>query len=139
MSLPALINYFAEIVLIRKLLLEKLRDLRDTMPRQSSLCFLLFCYHHVTYRTTCHTSGHLVIYRECYGFERAFFTLRCFLPCTPSCYFQDLSGAGSLTLRLAGLLIFETYPRPSYLFQSQQSRKWVILVGLFKPYGWLIT
>ena len=102
MFLPALINYFAEIVLIRKLLLEKLRDLRDTMPRQSSLCFLLFYYHHVTYRTTCHTSGHLVIYRECYGFERAFFTLRCFLPCTPSCYFQGLSGARSLTLKLPG-------------------------------------
>ena len=102
MSLPALINYFADFVQIKKLLLEKLRDLRDTMPRQSSLCFLLFYYHHVTYRTTCHTSGHLVIYRECYGFERAFFTLRFFLPCTPSCYFQGLSGAGSLTLKLPG-------------------------------------
>ena len=34
----------------------------------------LFWYHHVTYRTPCHASGHLVIYRECYGFERAFFT-----------------------------------------------------------------
>ena len=33
----------------------------------------------VTYRTLCHASGHLVIYRECYGFERAFFTPRRFL------------------------------------------------------------
>ena len=31
----------------------------------------------VTYRTPCHASGHLVIYRDCYGFERAFFTLMC--------------------------------------------------------------
>ena len=102
MSLPALINYFADFVQIKKLLLEKLRDLQDTVPRQSSLCFLLFYYHHVIYRTTCHTSGHLVIYGECYGFERAFFTLKCFLPCTPSCYFQGVSGAGSLTLKLPG-------------------------------------
>ena len=32
----------------------------------------------VTYRTLCQASGHLVIYHECYGFERAFFTLRFF-------------------------------------------------------------
>ena len=59
-----------------------LRDLRDAMPRHWSLCFY---YHHVTYRTPCHVSGHLVIYRECYGFGRAFFTLRCFLPYNPFC------------------------------------------------------
>ena len=29
----------------------------------------------VTYRTLCNASGHLVIYRECYGFGRAFFSL----------------------------------------------------------------
>ena len=28
----------------------------------------------------------VLLYRECYGFERAFFTLRCFLRCTPSPY-----------------------------------------------------
>ena len=39
---------------------------------------LFFYYHHVTYRTPCHASGHLVIYRECYRFQRAFFTLRRF-------------------------------------------------------------
>ena len=63
----------------------------------------VFWYHHVTYRTPCYTSGHLVIYRECYGFERAFFTLRPFLPCTPSCCFQGFPGASSLISRLAGL------------------------------------
>ena len=45
----------------------------------------VFYYHHVTCRTSCHASGRLVIYSECYGFERAFFTLRCFWPYTPSC------------------------------------------------------
>ena len=59
-------------------------------------------YHHVTYRTPCHVSGRLVIYRECYSFDRAFFTLRRFLPYTPSCCFQDFPGAGSWTSKLAG-------------------------------------
>ena len=40
--------------------------------------FVLY-YHYVTYRTPCHASGYLVIYCKCFGFERAFFTLRCFL------------------------------------------------------------
>ena len=46
----------------------------------------------VTYGTLCHSSGHLVIYRECYGFQRAFFTLRHFLPCTSSCFFKAFLG-----------------------------------------------
>ena len=37
-------------------------------------------------------------YHECYGFERAFFTLKHSLPYTPSCFFQGFS-----TWRLAGL------------------------------------
>ena len=60
-------------------------------------------YHHVTYRMPCHASGHVVIYSECYGFERVFFTLRRFLPYTPSCWFQGLPGDGSSTSKLAGL------------------------------------
>ena len=40
----------------------------------------------VTYGTSYHASGHPLIYRECYGFERTFFTLRCFLFCTSSCF-----------------------------------------------------
>ena len=89
--------------------------------------------------TPCHACGHLVIYRECQGFERVFFTLRRFLPYTPSCQFQGLPGAGSLTLKLAGfqLDIFETQPRPDYLFESQQFTKRFKVVGQFKSYGWL--
>ena len=65
----------------QKLLSEKLRDLRDAIGH-----FVFRC-HHVTYRTPCHASDHLVIYGECYEFERACFTLRHFLIYTPSCWF----------------------------------------------------
>ena len=40
----------------------------------------------VTYRTVFHASGHLVVYGVCCRFEKAFFTLRCFLPCFSSCF-----------------------------------------------------
>ena len=40
----------------------------------------------LTYRRVFHASGHLVIYRLCYRFEKAFFTLRRFLPSCPSCF-----------------------------------------------------
>ena len=90
----------------QKLLSEKLRDLRDTMRRHWSLCVLLSpCY----LRTPCHAIGHLVIYRECYEFERAFSTLRRFLPYTPSCFFK------------ASLV--PAQPLPDYFFESQQSTK----------------
>ena len=48
----------------------------------------------VTYGTPCHAIGHLFWYCECYRFERAFFTLRLFLPCTPSYCFQGFPRAG---------------------------------------------
>ena len=32
-----------------------------------------------------------IIYHECYGFERALFTVRGFLTCTPSCWFSRAS------------------------------------------------
>ena len=54
--------------------------------------FVFWC-HHDTYRTPCHVSCHLVIYRECYGFERALFTLRRFLPHNHSCWFQGWEAA----------------------------------------------
>ena len=73
----------------------------------------------VTYGMPCHTIGHfflvspcylhdampcqwyLVIYRECYGFERAFFTLRCFLTYTPSCWFQGFPGSRQFNFRVS--------------------------------------
>ena len=60
-----------------------------------------FWCHLSTYRTPCHASGHLVIYQECYGFERMIFTLRRFLPYTPSCCFQGFPGRGQFSLRVS--------------------------------------
>ena len=57
----------------------------------------------ITYWTPCYVSGFLVIYHKCYGFERAFFTLRGFLPCTPSWFFQGFPGTSTSLSRLAGL------------------------------------
>ena len=45
-----------------------------------------------TCEALCHASGHLVIYRECYGYDRAFFTLRRFLLCTPSYFLKAFLG-----------------------------------------------
>ena len=42
------------------------------------------------------------LYCNYYGSEREFFTLRRFLPCTPSCWFSGFHGANSLTANLAG-------------------------------------
>ena len=55
----------------KKLLLEKLRDLRDTLPRHWSLCF----FYHVTYRTPCHASDHLVIFTASATYLRERFLL----------------------------------------------------------------
>ena len=62
---------------------------------QIFLLLILFVYFTV--------SSFLCCYRECYGFERASFTLRWSLPYTPSCFYQDFDGAGSSALKVAGL------------------------------------
>ena len=94
------------------------------------LVTLVFYYYHVTYRTLCHASGHLVIYRECYGFERVFFTLRCFLPYTPFCWFWGFPGAGSSTSKLARLHTDHRNVAPTGLFVWITTiHKRVILVG----------
>ena len=56
-----------------------------------------------TYRTLCRSSGNLVTCHECYRFEIAFFTLRRFLPCVPSGFFQGFPDASSSTSKIAGL------------------------------------
>ena len=77
----------------------------------------------VTYKTQCHANGQLVIYRECYGFERVLFTLWRFL--IPSCFFKSsLGGAGSSTSKLAGSRDM-TRARPDYLFESHQSKRFL--------------
>ena len=79
---------------------------KNSFPRNSvtygTPCHVIghyaFWCHHVTYKTPCYTSGHLVIYCEGYRFERAFFTLRCFLPYTLSCCFQGFAGIRQFSL-----------------------------------------
>ena len=97
-------SHFADFkqIICQKLFSEKLGDLRDATPCHAIGHFVFWC-HYLTYRMPCHASGHLVIYREWYRFERAFLTLRRFLPCTPSCCFQGFPGASSSTSKLAGL------------------------------------
>ena len=72
-----IISDFVFLTKFKKLLSEKLRDVRDTMPHHWSLCF--FYYHHVTYRTPCHASGHLVIFTlSATDLRERFFTFRRF-------------------------------------------------------------
>ena len=67
-----------------------------TYPSLCSTC--------VTYGTLCHAIGHQLpptqqCYHECYRFERAFFTLRRFLPYTPSCFFIGFPGSRQFNLK----------------------------------------
>ena len=84
----------------------------------------------VTYRTLYYAGGHLVISCECYQFERVLFTLRRVLPCTPSCFFRVSLGPEVQPQSYQGfMMIFETQPSPGYLFESQQSTKYLYVVG----------
>ena len=94
--------------------------IKTTFPRNSvllkghhaaSVVTLFFSLIHVTcmalhystsgtYRILCHASDHLVIYCECYGFSRALFILRYFLPCTLS-FFSRLLWCWELDLKIS--------------------------------------
>ena len=63
-------------------------------------------------------SSLLRCYHECYGFEKAFFTLRRFLSYTPSCVYQGFPGTGSSALKVAGLPTEVQNTDPSHLFES---------------------
>ena len=85
----------------------------------------------VTYGTLCHASGHLVIYRECYGFERAFFTLRSFLPCTLPA-FSRLSWGLQFNLKVSRDLCWSSKHSPGPTFSLNHSNpqnvyKWWVL------------
>ena len=122
--------------------------LRDTMPRQCSPCFFSHTHvscmalHHTVvirfYRTPYQASDHLVIYRECYGFERAFFLISgvFYLALLPAVSEASLGPAVQPQSQQGFMLIFETQPRPGYLFESQQFTIKVCWQVLFKCYGW---
>ena len=97
----------------------------------------VFWSHHVTYRAPCHASGHLVIYRECYRLQRAFFTLRRFFN------FHFFLLVSRLPWELAVqpqsyqvfMLMFKTQPRDGFWSEGQQSTKEIWWQVLFKGYG----
>ena len=92
----------------KKLLLEKLRDLRDFMPRHWSPCYL---------KTPCHASGHLVIYRECYTDVKERFLLSgIFYFTLLSVVFKASLGAGSSASKLEGLHVDLRNISPARLF-----------------------
>ena len=80
---------------------------------QATLGYLLLAVQHLCYlqdamlsqRSPSLPRRHFspTLYRECYGFKRVFFYSQAFLPYTPSCCFQSLSGASSSTSKIAGL------------------------------------
>ena len=53
-----------------------------------------------------------MIYRECYGFEISFFTLRRFLPYTSSCWFQGFPGSWQFNLRVSRALCWSSKHSP---------------------------
>ena len=73
---------------------------RPPLVTYSSLCSIC-----VTSGTPWHSIGHQLLrttlYHECYGFEREFFTLRRFLPSTPSCWFQGFPGSRQFNIKVS--------------------------------------
>ena len=68
---------------------------------------------------------HCCCYCECYGFERAFFTLRSFFSYTSSCFYQGFPGAGSSALKVAGspTEVRKTDPAHLFVWITQYSAK----------------
>ena len=85
---------------------------RPPLATYSSLCSTC-----VTYGMPCHAIGHqllpTVLQQECYGFERAFFTLSRFLPYTP------------LTSKLAGhhIDLWDIAPGPAIHLNHNNPQK----------------
>ena len=93
----------------------------------------VFWYHHVTYRTPCRGSGHLVIYRECYGFEKAFLLSGVFYLTLLTPGFKASLGAGISTSNLTGLHAdLWNIVRSDYSLEWQQSTKEAYWQVLFK-------
>ena len=83
MSLSALVNYLLILSKFKKTCFGETLWLKG--HHAAPLVTLFFYYHHVTYRTPCHASGHLVILPwqlriwESVFYSQAFFTLHSFL------------------------------------------------------------
>ena len=55
-------------------------------------------------------------FTKCYGYERAFFTLRRFLSYTPCCIFQGSSGSRQFNLKISRASYWSSNLVPAYLF-----------------------
>ena len=95
----------------------------------------LFCL--VLHNTLCHAIPVVSSDRECYGFERAFFTLRRFFTLHPFLLILRLlwEPVDQPESQQGIMLIFKIQPRPDYLFESQQSTKELYWQILFKGHG----
>ena len=90
---------------------------------------LLIAFVHFTSLFVRYFSFVLLLHCKCYGFERAFFTVRGFLPYTPS---QHLAQPAFETLR------FETQIWPICMFESHSVQQKVLIDG-FYLYAWNIN
>ena len=90
----------------------------------------------MTYGTLCHAIAHQLLptqpcYRECYGFESAFFTFRRFLPCTPSCFFQGFPGSRQFNLKVSRALCWSSKYSPGPTICLNHSNTQKIYTGRF--------
>ena len=97
-----------------------------TYPSLCSTC--------VTYGAPCHARGHRhfppnSVYRECYGFERVFFTVRHFLPCTLSCCFQGSHGSGHFNLNVSTALCWSSKHSPDLTICLNHSNPQKVCTG----------
>ena len=105
------------------------------LVRPTLITYFSLCSTCVIYGTPCHIIGNQPLptqpcYRKYYVSEGVFFTLRYFLPCTPSCFFKSSLGpAVQPESQQSFKLIFEPLSRLGYLFESQQSTKDLDVVG----------
>ena len=95
-----------------------------------TIVFREFSFHELSLLWRCFVRyfGFVLLYRECYGFERAFFTHRCFLTYTPSWnlaqpgFIKASLGPAVPSWRLQGLqLRFETDPAHLFVWITQCS------------------
>ena len=101
----------------------------------SCFCFFRFfyCWLHLLM-----SSSFFCCYRQCCGFERASFTLRCFLPYTSSCLYQGFHGVSSSVFKVAGLPTEIKNIDPTLLFVWITQCLGIIQVGITNVDKWLL-
>ena len=83
---------------------------------------MLFLSISVSYGISYQAIGNQVIYRECYGFERAFFTVRCFSLCIIFLISKASPGSVDRPESWQGFMLwFKTQFQPNYLCESQNN------------------